>query len=63
MKRWLALCLLLASSSGCMLFDDMAYHDDYPAVHVAAEPPMGTCGQQVRQVSAVQTAEPELLRR
>lgn len=64
MKRWLTLLLLLAPSGGCMLFDDMAYHDAPPwDMHATAEPPSGTCGQPIRNVSWTQTAEPELIRR
>ena len=63
MKRWLTFLLLLASSSGCMLFDDMAYHDAPPwEMRGTAEPPMGSCGQTIRNVNASQTSEPELLR-
>ena len=62
MKRWLALFLLLASSTGCMLFDDMGYHDVPPwEMHSTVEPPLGTCGQTIRNVYS-QTGEPELLR-
>lgn len=63
MKRWLTLCLLLVLSSGCMLFDDLAYHDAPPwEMRGTAGPPVGTCGPSIRNVSATQTAEPELLR-
>jgi len=62
MKRWLAILILLAPCSGCMLFDDMAYYDDRPP-WATAQQPTGTCGQAIRNVSASQTAEPELLRR
>src|SRR5207244_579062 len=57
MKRWLALLMLLASSSGCMMFEDLIYHDDSPpwAVQATAEAPMGTCGQPIRNVSWAQT--------
>ncbi|MSQ93304.1 MAG: hypothetical protein EXR98_01970 [Gemmataceae bacterium] len=63
MKRLIALLLLCGSSSGCMLFDDMMYHDDAPPWgygYTTAELPAGTCGQPLRNVSALQTAEPEL---
>ena len=63
MKRWLALLMLLGSSSGCMMLEDMLFVDDAPPSWTTQEPPAGTCGQPLRNVTASQTAEPELLQR
>ncbi len=61
MKRLIALLLLCCSSSGCMLFDDMMYHDSSrPHGYMTAEQPVGACGLPMHNVNASQTAEPEL---
>ncbi|MBI2807398.1 MAG: hypothetical protein HYX68_20645 [Planctomycetes bacterium] len=64
MARWLLLLLLLAPCSGCMMMEDMlGYEEPAPWVdYASAQQPGGTCGQPIRNVSALQTAEPELLR-
>jgi hypothetical protein len=56
MIRWLALFLLLASSSGCMLFDD--YHDDYAPVYDWSSAPSGSCSMPTGNVNVGQTMEP-----
>ena len=67
MKRWLILLLLAAPSSGCMMLEDLLFVDDAtaqpPAVYqyATAEPPQASCNQNIANVNAFQTAEPELL--
>jgi hypothetical protein len=57
MVRWLAILLLLASCSGCMMMDDLLFGDDVPA----GSPPPGTCAVNPRPMP--QTVEPGLLNR
>ena len=65
MKRWLTLLIMLIPCNGCTVIEDMLFvedtHHGHPAYQTAARPPAGTCGQQVTNVAASQTAEPELL--
>jgi hypothetical protein len=58
MLRWIALVLLLASSSGCAMFDDLFY-DEAPVGW--SQVPTGGCGMPVIANSS-QTSEPELLK-
>ena len=65
MKRWLALLILALPSTGCAMMEEIIFDEGPPThFHATAEPPMGTCNSNgIRNVSASQTAEPELLRR
>jgi hypothetical protein len=47
-----------------MMMEDMLGYEEAPpwAEHASAQQPGGTCGQPIGNVSALQTAEPELLR-
>lgn len=62
MLRLLAVALLLASASGCMMVDDMIYGEPMP-VPAWSETPAHGCGVAPANFNAGQTAEPELLRR
>lgn len=55
MVRWLAILILLAPLSGCMLLDDYRY-DEPPYARVQSP----TCGMTPPGVPTVQTAEPEI---
>ena len=56
MKRWLVLFAILASCSGCMLFDDLAY--DAPSHVIYDAPPRNSCGTASGIITTSQTAEP-----
>lgn len=60
MKRWLALLLLLAPSSGCMMMDDLIFGEPPQGW---TQPPANSCGVQPASFNAAQTGEPELLKR
>ena len=53
MTRWLTLLILLASCSGCAMFDDMML--DQPSMQA---PPPSSCG--LPPVNVAQTNEPPL---
>jgi hypothetical protein len=65
MKTWLTALFLLVPCNGCMMLEDMMFDDapssGYPAYQTAVQHPPGTCGMNVTNVAASQTAEPELL--
>ena len=60
MKRWLALWVLFASCSGCMMFEDMMYDGPQPGWTPGQTAP-NSCGMPAGNVNAAQTAEPEML--
>ena len=61
MIRWLVLVLLVSSCSGCMMLEEMI--DESPSVgwSQTQAPPTGGCNAAPSRVSALQTAEPELM--
>jgi hypothetical protein len=58
MVRWLALVVLLASCSGCALYDEAMYGEPPPGW----APYGGGCGVVPANFNVPQTTEPELLR-